>query len=276
MRPPPVAHPTAPKLRRAYADGPSGQVHYYDGGDGRPLLLLHQSPTSAIDFADTFEAFAAADMRVIAPDLPGMGMSDTPLTPPTIDDFAQAVFAVLDAAEVACAAVLGHHTGAQVAMAMAVARPERVGRIVLYGAPVMDETNLRAHWRAIVPRERGGGAFVPEPNGSHLSVLFCRLEAVFGLRVAQRMVISRLMAGPQLWYGHNAALTHDMSPNLSADRHPLLLITHEGEMLDAETRSAQTLRPDAELARLPVRCANAMDADPGAFVAVVANYLRVL
>ena len=262
--------PSSPALRRAYADGSSGQVHYYDGGGaGLPLVLLHQSPTSAIDFAGTFPAFAAAGVRVVAPDLPGMGMSDTPPAPPTIEDFAEAVFAVMDAAGLACAAVLGHHTGAQVALAMAVAQPERVERLVLYGAPVMDAEQRQDHWRRIVPPERAAGAFRPKPGGEHLTAIFARLEALFGLEVAQRMLISRLLAGPQLWYGHNAALTHDMSPNLVGARHPLLLVTHDGEMLDANTRAASRLRPDAELAVLPLQAANALDADPVAFVAVV-------
>ena len=262
--------PTSPVLRRAYADGPCGQVHYYDaGGAGVPLVLLHQSPTSAIDFAGTFPAFAAAGVRVVAPDLPGMGMSDTPPAPPTIEDFAEAVFAVMDTAGLACAAILGHHTGAQVALAMAVARPERVDRLILYGAPVMDAEQRQEHWRRIVPPERDAGAFRPKPGGEHLTAIFARLEALFGLEVAQRMLISRLLAGPQLWYGHNAAFTHDMSPNLVASRQPLLLVSHDGEMLDANTRAAGRLRPDAELAALPLQCANAMDADPAGFVAVV-------
>ena len=240
-----------------------------------PLVLLHQSPTSAIDFAGTFPAFAAAGVRVVAPDLPGMGMSDAPPAPPTIEDFAEAVFAVMDAAGLACTAVLGHHTGAQVALAMAVARPERVERLVLYGAPVMDAAQRQAHWRRIVPPERDAGAFRPRSGGEHLTGIFSRLEGMFGLEVAQRMLISRLLAGSELWYGHNAALTHDMSPNLLAARQPLLLVTHDGEMLDANTRAAGRLRPDADLVTLPLQAANALDADPAAFVAaVVANLSR--
>lgn len=267
-------HPTSPRPKRAYADGPSGQLHYYDaGGVGVPLMLLHQSPTSAIDFANTFPAFAEAGVRVVAPDLPGMGMSDAPPSPPTIEDFAQAVFAVMDAAGLARVAVLGHHTGAQVAMAMAVEQPARIRRIILYGAPVMDEAQLLDHWRKIVPPEREAGAFRPVSGGAHLSDIFRRLEALFGLDVAQRMVISRLLAGPELWYGHNAALTHDMSPNLTVSRHPLLLVTHKGEMLDANTYAAKLLRPDAQLVALPVQCANVMDADAWAFVAVVSSFM---
>ncbi len=269
-----AAWPSSPRLRRAYADGPGGQVHYYDsGGPGAALLLLHQSPTSAIDFADTFPHFVAAGFRVVAPDLPGMGMSDAPAEPPSIADYAAAAFAVLDHAGVEKADVVGHHTGAQVAAAMAAVRPERIGRLALYGVPVMEEAQRQSHWQAIVPRERDGGAFIPESGGEHLSALFQRLEALFGPTTAQRMVISRLLAGPSLWYGHNAALSHDMAPALTGNRHPLLLITHEGEMLDANTRAAHALRPDAELLVFDTRCAVAMDADPAGFVAAVTRFL---
>jgi len=267
-------HPSAPQLRRAYADGPQGQIHYYDAeGAGRPLLLLHQSPTSAIDFADTFPAFVAAGFRIIAPDMPGMGMSDAPPEPPVIDDFARAALAVLDHAGVDQADIVGHHTGAQVAIALADLAPDRVGRLALYGVPIMSREEMGSWWEMIVPREREDGAYRPEPGGGHLAELFTRLEPMFGLKVAQRMVISRLLAGPTLWYAHNAALSHDMSPAFAANRHPLLLITHTGEMLDRHTHAAAALRPDATLAILPISQAPAMDVDPEGFVAAVASFL---
>ncbi|MEN9773223.1 MAG: hypothetical protein RL322_293, partial [Pseudomonadota bacterium] len=31
-------------IRRAYAQTPSGQIHYYEGGRGRPVLMLHETP----------------------------------------------------------------------------------------------------------------------------------------------------------------------------------------------------------------------------------------
>ena len=161
---PAAAWPSSPRLRRAYADGPGGQVHYYDsGGLGAALLLLHQSPTSAIDFADTFPHFVAAGFRTVAPDLPGMGMSDAPAEPPTIAEYAAAMFAVLDHAGVEQADAVGHHTGAQVAVAMAAAQPERIGALALYGVPVMEDEQRQSHWQAIVPRERDGGPSPPSP-----------------------------------------------------------------------------------------------------------------
>jgi pimeloyl-ACP methyl ester carboxylesterase len=269
-------HPTAPRLRRAYADSPTGQIHYYDaGGAGRPLLLLHQSPTSAIDFADAFPAFAAAGFRVIAPDMPGLGMSDAPDAPPVIGDFVSASLAVLDHAGIAEADIVGHHTGVQVAVGLAELAPARVGKLVLYGVPIMSPDALRAFWEMVVPGEKKDGVFRPRSGGAHLSDLFKRLEPLFGLEVANRMVISRLLAGPTLWYAHNAALSHDMTPAFIKATHPMLLMTHEGEMLDANTHAAAALRPDAALISLPISKGPAMDVDPEGFVAAVAGFLSV-
>jgi pimeloyl-ACP methyl ester carboxylesterase len=268
-------HPSGPRLRRAYATARTGQVHYYDaGGDGAPLLMLHQSPTSAIDFAALFPYLAQSGVRVIAMDSPSMGMSDAPSSPPTIEDFADAALAVMDHAGVVKADVFGFHTGVQVGLAAAVKHPGRFGKLAFYGSPLMSEAERKDWWQRIVPHERDTGAFVPQSGGGHLSALFRKLEDAFGLEAAQSMLVSRLMAGPYLWYGHNAALSHDMAPSLHACAHPILLITHEGEMLDAMTRATHAAKPEALLVDLGLRCKIALFEAPELLSATVVRFLK--
>jgi pimeloyl-ACP methyl ester carboxylesterase len=268
-------HPSGPRLRRAYAPARTGQVHYYDaGGEGAPLLLLHQSPTSAIDFAAMFPYLAQQGVRVIAMDSPSMGMSDAPEWPPTIEDFADAALAVMDHAGVVKVDVFGFHTGVQVALAAAAKYPGRFGKLALYGAPLMSAAELKDWWQRIVPNERDGGAYMAQSGGEHLAALFKRLEGVFGLEAAQSMVLSRLMAGPHLWYGHNAALSHDMAPSLRACTHPILLITHRGEMLDAMTRATHAAKPDAILVDLGVTCSLAFFEAPELLCRTVVRFLN--
>ncbi len=268
-------HPSGPRLRRAYAQAHTGQVHYYDaGGDGSPLLLLHQSPTSSIDFAAMFPHLEQGGIRVIAMDTPSMGMSDAPDWPPTIEDFADAALAVMDHAGVLKTDVFGFHTGVQVGLAAAVKHPERFGKLALYGSPLMSESELQDWWQRVVPHERDSGAYIPQSGGDHLAALFKRLEGVFGLEAAQSMVLSRLMAGPYLWYGHNAALSHDMAPALRACTHPILLITHPGEMLDAMTRASHAAKPEATLVDLGVTCSLAFFQVPELLCRTVVRFLR--
>lgn len=249
-------------------------MHYYDaGGDGAPLLMLHQSPTSAVDFAAMFPHLAQAGIRVVAMDSPSMGMSDAPPWPPTIEDFADAALAVLDHAGVRTTDVFGFHTGVLVGLAAAVKHPDRFRRLAFYGSPLLDPQERHEWWNRIVPPERDAGAYIPEAGGAHLVKLFSRLEAVFGIDAAQSMVLSRLMTGRYLWYGHNAALTYDMAPVLDACTHPMLLITHEGEMLDAMTRKTHAAKPDATLVDLGVRCRIALFEEPERLSGVVVRFM---
>src|SRR5215831_9590636 len=65
------------KYNRANIDGCS--IFYREAGnaDTPPLLLLHGFPTSSHMFRDLMPRLADR-YRVIAPDLPGFGFSDTP------------------------------------------------------------------------------------------------------------------------------------------------------------------------------------------------------
>ena len=61
-----------------------------------PLILLHQSPMSMIQWADVQNEFVAKGRRVITVDTPGNGLSDIPDHQPTIEEIADNPVALLD------------------------------------------------------------------------------------------------------------------------------------------------------------------------------------
>lgn len=80
-------------VRRAYAPGTHGQIHYRRSGpEGTrsPLLLLHSCPGSSYLF-EAFLAEMGRDRTVIAPDFPSFGMSDAPGAAPGIEGYASAM-----------------------------------------------------------------------------------------------------------------------------------------------------------------------------------------
>ena len=84
-------------IERRFVTLTDRQVHYRISGDGPPLLLLHQSPTSSAEMATTIEYFAD-EFTVIAPDTPGFGLSDyREGTPSDITVYAQMVKEFIDA-----------------------------------------------------------------------------------------------------------------------------------------------------------------------------------
>jgi pimeloyl-ACP methyl ester carboxylesterase len=80
-------------------------------------------------------AFERRRVRAIAFDLPGHGESDKPHDPAAyrIDVLTADVVAALDTLEVPSATLMGYSMGARLALAAALARPERFDRLILGG-----------------------------------------------------------------------------------------------------------------------------------------------
>lgn len=113
------------------------KIHYIDVGSGPAVLLLHGYGSSARSWEAVIPALAK-NHRVIAIDLKGFGWSGRP--PGDYSPAAQAkiALAVLDARGVHDVAVVGHSWGSSVALAVALAAPERVRRLALYSAYVYE------------------------------------------------------------------------------------------------------------------------------------------
>jgi haloalkane dehalogenase len=65
-------------FRSHFASTRLGRMHSVDEGTGRPVLLLHGNPTWSFLWRKVIAGLAGAPLRVVAPDLPGLGLSDKP------------------------------------------------------------------------------------------------------------------------------------------------------------------------------------------------------
>jgi pimeloyl-ACP methyl ester carboxylesterase len=121
-------------MQRAYINCRYGQLHFRAAGQGaRPLVLLHQTPSSSAEFL-SFAQQLATDRRVIAFDTPGNGMSDSPAVPLSMGEYAAAFADGLEALATGQKYdVLGCHTGAYLAAELAIARPDLIDRLILCG-----------------------------------------------------------------------------------------------------------------------------------------------
>lgn len=140
---PPAEH--RGRTSRRYVPTRHGMVHVRMDGDpdARPLLFIHGSPGSADTFDELIRELAR-DHLVIAPDTLGNGYSDAPSEDrPAIAYFAAGVAGVLDAMGLTRVTAYGSHTGACIALELAVQRPDLVGALVADGLPVLDEEERR-------------------------------------------------------------------------------------------------------------------------------------
>jgi pimeloyl-ACP methyl ester carboxylesterase len=141
-----VIPPTAPApgldLWHQYVDTARGRVHLRrSGSQGRPLLVLSTGGGSSAQFAPVVQGLAEG-RTVASMDYLGNGLSDHPDRRPDVAELAGDALAVADALGWDELDVWGSHTGACVALEMAVTAPERIGRAVLE-APVMMAAEFR-------------------------------------------------------------------------------------------------------------------------------------
>jgi pimeloyl-ACP methyl ester carboxylesterase/putative sterol carrier protein len=106
------------------------ETFYLEAGAGPPVVLLHGLGATNASLLPTL-AELAPDHRVLAPDLPGFGGSEKPVTTYDPAFFARWLLAFLDTVGVERAVVVGNSMGGRVAIEVGLAAPERVDRLVL-------------------------------------------------------------------------------------------------------------------------------------------------
>lgn len=118
------------------------RVHLLEGGSGAPLVLLPGSGGTAGFFVPLLNQLR--EVRTLAPDRPGQGLSD-PIDLPR-DRYREAAVRwldrLLDKLGLDKTALLGHSGGAMWALWYALDRPARVDRLVLIGPPAMPGTHV--------------------------------------------------------------------------------------------------------------------------------------
>jgi pimeloyl-ACP methyl ester carboxylesterase len=125
-----VRVPTALKERAAASNGDGL------GYEGAPIVLVHGIGASSRSLKPTIHALGDQH-AVYAPDLPGFGLSDSPIHPLDVPGLADALRRWMLDNQMVSAAVVAVSSGCQVAVDLAARYPELVERLVLYG-PTID------------------------------------------------------------------------------------------------------------------------------------------
>jgi pimeloyl-ACP methyl ester carboxylesterase len=103
---------------------------YAEHGTGEPIVLLHGAFTDASQFRATVPALAER-FRVLTPERRGHGHTPDIPGPITYELMAADTAAFLDTLQIGRAQLVGHSDGANVALLVALTRPDLVGRLVL-------------------------------------------------------------------------------------------------------------------------------------------------
>jgi pimeloyl-ACP methyl ester carboxylesterase len=213
-------------VERRFVTTRFGRIHVAIAGAGFPVLLLHQTPRSWDEYRDVLPLLGR-DFRAIAMDTLGFGDSSRAIGQPSIELWAQAAFALLDALEAPRTAIVGHHTGAAIAVEMAASAPERVNALVLSACPFVDAARRAKHesMRVIDDVEA-------RTDGAHLAELWARRQPFYpadDIDLLQRFMIDALRAGEMAAEGHRVVNRYRMEDRLGHIRCPTLVIAPTGD-----------------------------------------------
>lgn len=106
------------------------QMYYEIHGDGEPLALIVGLGTDISEW-DSIIHWLAQKYRVIALDNRGAGRTDKPDQPYSIEMMSSDTEGLLHALAIERAHILGISMGGRIALALALAHPERIARLVL-------------------------------------------------------------------------------------------------------------------------------------------------
>ncbi|KQU07106.1 alpha/beta hydrolase [Rhodococcus sp. Leaf7] len=212
----------ATAVRHGYADTPLGQLHYAEAGsDGVPLICLHQTPRSCDEFAELLPLIASS-RRVIAMDMYGFGQSAKPSGPQSIEQYASGALYLADALGLDHFSVLGHHTGAVVAVELAAAAAGRVDALVL-SSPSFTGPEYRARHKdgpSVDAAER-------DDDGGHLITWWNQRAPYYPAHrpdLLDRFVRDALAPGVDPAEGHNACARYVMEDRIASVTAPVLIL----------------------------------------------------
>jgi pimeloyl-ACP methyl ester carboxylesterase len=227
-------------IKRAYIDIPEGQVHYQAAGSGEPILLLHQTPQSADEYVHLIPILAK-DYHVIAMDTLGYGNSDPPPRQYEIADYARSVVSFLQALGITKTHILGHHTGASIAVELAAAYPDLVDKLILFGCPNFNPE--------LVQQYLDDPGFQPmqiKKDGSHASAIWQHLLSVLpdaDPKVLHFLFTNHMIVAERFEQGFIAAFRYVSTERLPLIKSPTLLICGDEDLVYEQFESVRELIP---------------------------------
>jgi pimeloyl-ACP methyl ester carboxylesterase len=252
------------QIERGFVSIREGQVHLRRSApppaatSALPLWMLHASPASSLSLVPLIRALGPS-RAVIAPDTLGNG--DSAPAAPAVPDaayYADSSLRVMDALGIERADLYGSHTGAHIAVEMAIRRPDRFGRMILDGIGMFDAATKRELLANYAP------AIEPDFFGSqfHWAWHFVRDQAWFfpyfrrdqahlrgtdapSAELLHATTLEVLKAIRTYHHAYRAAFSHADRERLPLVTLPTLAMADDSDPLQAGVEEAARLLPDA-------------------------------
>ena len=270
----------AVSIRKGYIDVPWGQLHFARCGEGNgaPVALAHQTPRSWDEYRDVLPLLGR-EYDTVALDTVGFGASDLdPRAGDSIEHYADGLALLIDELGLERVALVGHHTGALVALEVAVRSPARVRAVVLSSAPLRS-----ADERAAALAGPGIDDVAERLDGAHLTELWRRRLAFYPADrsdLLRRFVADALRVGSRAEEGHRAVNRYaapERAEELRRTGLPVLILAGAADPFASPMLGRwREVLPDAKFVELVTGMVPLPDQLPGPFAVAVADFLHAL
>jgi len=143
-------HMTEPTMTKAAGHGVKIQLAQWDG-KGKPILCIH-GITANCRCWDVMASGLSPVHRVMAMDLRGRGLSDSPDSGYSIAHHCDDILALLDDLHLEKTVIMGHSLGAFISVVFGAEYPERVDRIILVdGGGKLSDIQMAKVFQGIKP-----------------------------------------------------------------------------------------------------------------------------
>lgn len=240
-------------LKRYFEIDGHRQVHcHYRKGATGPVVFLHQTASSGRMFLKTFDGLGDA-WECFAFDTPGFGGSFDPPADaqPALSDYADWLYAAIGAAGIKNCHLVGHHTGACIAVDIAARYPDLVKSLAMVG-PVLLTADERVEFS-----KHFGAPFTPTISGSYLLENWEYLRALGADRdvtLLHREMVDMLRAWRGRAQAYAAVWDHDFTDCFGRVQCPILVMAAPDDVLFSYLGRASAARP--EVAVLDIGGAN--------------------
>ena len=236
-----------------YAVAPDGvRLAYNVTGEGKPVVLVHGFASSREqNWGSTgwIDRLSQNGFRVAALDCRGHGLSGKPHEPEAyghrmVDD----ILAVMDAADMPVADVMGYSMGAMLTIRLVMVHPERVRRAVAAG---IGETYFGEHqaWREMI-----AGAMLTDDPATLEDKRARRFRIFGGQKGKDRFALAACMRSPR----------HNYRPaELKASQRPVLVVAGENDDLTGSPVPLAEAFADGRAVILPNKDHMSAVGDPG-------------
>jgi pimeloyl-ACP methyl ester carboxylesterase len=271
----PLPQPAVVHVRRSYAESRAGQIHVwtaYPSGGGfderTPVICLHHAGGSGRLFAPMLRELGH-DRSVYAPDLPGHGSSDTSNGKLSVADLSAAMGDFIDGLRLRQVDLFGHQLGTLVAAELAIARPQQIRRVMLWGVPAYaanDRVSLLQSSPALGAREDGSD--VVEEWQRALS----RRGPNAPISTLVDDFADRMRSGASGAKALAATMDYPLSERLPLIKQPTLVLRLKDEFWDQAPRARAAL-PNGSMLDLPDYGQGFLSAAPQRFASVAREFL---